>query len=71
MLVLSRRPGEKVLIGKDISVVVLGVRGNCVKLGIEAPNQVGILRGELQTSSQDCPTPAPSFVIGDSAPLCA
>jgi carbon storage regulator len=47
MLVLSRKPDEKLLIGGNITVKVLSVRGGVVKLGIEAPPHVRILRGEL------------------------
>ncbi len=47
MLVLSRKLGEKIRIGDDITVTVLGVRGGVVKLGIEAPRDVRVLRDEL------------------------
>jgi carbon storage regulator CsrA len=47
MLVLSRKPDEKLMIGADITIKVLSVRGGVVKLGIEAPPHVRILRGEL------------------------
>ena len=47
MLVLSRKPGEKLVIGSGIVVTVLGVRGNQVKVGIQAPDDVVILRSEL------------------------
>jgi carbon storage regulator len=47
MLVLSRKQNQKVQIGNNISVTVLAVRGGVVKLGIEAPPNVRILRGEL------------------------
>jgi carbon storage regulator len=47
MLVLSRKPGEKVIIGDNITLTVLEVIGNRVKIGVEAPNEVRILRGEL------------------------
>ncbi|MEX0676884.1 MAG: carbon storage regulator [Pirellulales bacterium] len=47
MLVLSRKQGEKVDVGNTITVTVLGMRGNVVKLGIEAPLDVRIMRGEL------------------------
>jgi carbon storage regulator len=47
MLVLSRKPGEKVVIGEGITVTVLEIVGNRVRLGIEAPGDVRILRGEL------------------------
>jgi carbon storage regulator len=47
MLVLSRKLGEKVVIGDGITVTVVGVAGNRVRLAIEALDQVRILRGEL------------------------
>jgi carbon storage regulator len=47
MLVLSRKPGEKVVIGDSITLTVVEVRGHRVRVGIEAPDQVRILRGEL------------------------
>ncbi len=47
MLVLSRRVGETVWIGEGVAVRVLGVKGNQVRLGIEAPEDVLILREEI------------------------
>lgn len=48
MLVLSRKVGEKLVIGGNITVVVSRVAGNRVTLGIEAPSDVRVIRGELQ-----------------------
>jgi carbon storage regulator len=47
MLVLSRKPGEKVHIGQDIVLTVLEVRGSRVRVGIEAPGDTTIARAEL------------------------
>ena len=47
MLVLTRKAGEKVCIGSDITVVVLEVRGNRVQIGLDAPAQIRIVRQEL------------------------
>jgi carbon storage regulator len=47
MLVLSRKPGEKVVIGDGITVTVLEVVGGRVRIGVKAPDDVRILRGEL------------------------
>ena len=48
MLVLSRRLGEKIVLpGLGITLQVLSVKGNAVRLGIEAPPDVRVLRGEL------------------------
>jgi carbon storage regulator CsrA len=50
MLVLSRKPGEKICIGSDITITVVDARGNRVRIGIEAPDQVSVCRSELQES---------------------
>ncbi len=47
MLVLSRKPGEKITIGDNITLTVLEVSGNRIKVGVEAPGSVRVLRGEL------------------------
>lgn len=47
MLVLSRKLGEKLLVGSDIVVTVVEVKGNRVRLGVSAPAHVQVLRGEL------------------------
>ena len=50
MLVLTRKPDEAVLIGDDIEVRVLAVRGNSVRLGIAAPMEVAVDREEIRQS---------------------
>ena len=52
MLVLSRKLGESLQIGDNITVTVLAVHGRVVRLGIEAPPSVRILRGELAAFHQ-------------------
>ena len=47
MLVLTRKPGEKTHIGPDITITVLEIRGNQIRIGIEAPEEVTVLRAEL------------------------
>lgn len=47
MLVLSRKVGEKILIGGDISVTVVRVSGGGVRIGIEAPSELAVVREEL------------------------
>lgn len=47
MLVLSRKRGEGVMIGQDVEVVVLEIRGDRVKLGFQGPNDVPIHREEV------------------------
>jgi len=65
MLVLSRKEGESVRVGKDIWVTVLEIRGNKIRLGIEAPDDQQIARGELAerwTIAED-----PQAAEGDAA----
>lgn len=47
MLILTRRVGETICIGDDIEVVVLGVKGNQVRLGVKAPTDVDVHREEI------------------------
>jgi carbon storage regulator len=47
MLVLSRKAGEVLFIGKDISIEILGVEGDRVRVGINAPKEMRIFRKEL------------------------
>ena len=47
MLVLTRKPGEKINIGSDITLTVLEIRGNKIRLGIDAPKEIPVLRAEL------------------------
>lgn len=50
MLVLSRRPNETIKFGDDIELKIIEVKGDVVRIGIEAPKSVDILRGELVQS---------------------
>jgi carbon storage regulator len=47
MLILTRRVGETVMIGNDVTVTVLGVKGNQVRIGINAPKTVAVHREEI------------------------
>ena len=47
MLILTRRVGERLMIGDDISVTVLGVKGNQVRVGVHAPPDVSVHREEI------------------------
>ncbi len=47
MLVLSRKPGEKILIGDDVTVTIVRIGPNNVRLGIDAPRHLNIVREEL------------------------
>ena len=47
MLILTRRVGETVMIGEEVSVTILGVKGNQVRVGINAPKNVAVHREEI------------------------
>lgn len=47
MLILTRRVGESVMIGDDVTITVLGVKGNQVRLGVNAPKDVAVHREEI------------------------
>ncbi|HET7267888.1 MAG TPA: carbon storage regulator CsrA [Oleiagrimonas sp.] len=72
MLILTRRVGETLMIGDEVTVTVLGVKGNQVRIGINAPKDVAVHREEIyqrikrEERGQDDPADAPS-----SAPAAA
>ncbi|WP_272684311.1 MULTISPECIES: carbon storage regulator CsrA [unclassified Providencia] len=47
MLILTRKPTEVVVIGDDIKVTILGVKGNQVRIGIDAPKDISVHREEI------------------------
>jgi carbon storage regulator len=47
MLILTRRIGETLMVGDDVTVTVLGVKGNQVRIGVNAPKDVGVHREEI------------------------
>ena len=61
MLILTRNVGQTVNIGDDITVTVLGVKGNQVRLGINAPKHVAVHREEIYERITSDAQPATSF----------
>ena len=63
MLVLSRKIGERILIGDDVVITVARITGGGVRLGVEAPRDLPVVREEL-TVAPDVPKP---YVAGNAA----
>ncbi|HBO8904058.1 TPA: carbon storage regulator CsrA [Pseudomonas aeruginosa] len=52
MLILTRRVGETLMVGDDVTVTVLGVKGNQVRIGVNAPKEVAVHREEIYQRNQ-------------------
>ena len=66
MLVLSRRAGESVVLGEDVTITVLEVRGDVVRIGIDAPRSLKVHRAELlvqlEASNREAASPSDDAV---------
>jgi carbon storage regulator CsrA len=63
MLVLSRKTDQQIVLGGGIKISILKIKGNVVRVGIEAPEEINIKRGELLQVDED-PEPQ-SVIVGD------
>ena len=61
MLILTRSPGQTLIIGDDIIVEVLAVHGRQIRLGITAPEAIAVLRSELVARQADATVPGPQM----------
>lgn len=67
MLVLSRKLNQEITIGDNVTITVLKIKGNTVRLGIDAPRHIRVVRGELPQQSED-QTVEVTVVFDDPSP---
>ncbi len=60
MLILTRRVGETLMVGDDVTITVLGVKGNQVRIGVNAPKDVAVHREEIYQRIKKEQDPEPS-----------
>ena len=67
MLILTRRVGESLMIGDDVTVTVLGVKGNQVRVGVDAPREVVVHRQEIYERIRAGQVRPPAGQAGDGS----
>jgi carbon storage regulator len=60
-LILTRRPGEAIKIGKNVTVTILGYKGNQVRVNVDAPRDIAVDREEIRANKQN----EPGFQAGE------
>jgi len=67
MLILTRRIGESLVIGEDITITILAIKGNQIRIGIDAPKDVSVNRQEIQNKiNQSAQSNQNNDFFGDS-----
>ncbi len=67
MLALSRKTGESIIVGSDIELTILEIKGDQVKLGINAPKSIPIYRKEIYVQIQEANKEAAKISVGPDA----
>jgi carbon storage regulator len=66
MLVLSRKQNQQIFVGQSIVVTVVRISGDKVRIGIEAPEEMKVLRGELEPEEDFSTLPLPGYTAATS-----